>query len=128
MRWPRPAAFLPPRRARTPLQEEYFQLWRHYVFDLAMTINANLHLSPAQKIWFRRAMDGKLNRRWLGPRYAQRAEGNRIKFLAVPEYKRKGAHFHCARYIPRSITLGKKSASRSECLKCSCGRLYRQLR
>jgi hypothetical protein len=74
-----------------------------YPFTLAVTINANRELPIHEQERLLRIIDGTLNRLFLGPRYAKRAVGERVGFVAVPEYKVGSVHFHGAILIPNQV-------------------------
>jgi hypothetical protein len=77
--------------------------WPVFKCPPRITINANRELAIHEQEKLLRIIDGKLNRLFLGPRYAKRAVRDRVGFVAVPEYKVGSVHFHGAIRIPNQV-------------------------
>jgi hypothetical protein len=88
-----------------PVRDAYRDWLVAVDFELAVTINANIPLSEDRCRQILRAIDGKVNRLFLGPRYSRRPEHQRVCFVGVPERKASGVHFHIALKIPVSMSL-----------------------
>lgn len=82
------------------LRHDYSSWLARYGFNLAVTVNANRELHLHRQETIVRAIDGKLNRVFLGPRFSRLPEADRVGIVAVPETKLTSVHFHIALRIP----------------------------
>lgn len=78
------------------IRTAYSHWFAAYPFDLAITINANWKSNEYQQGRLIRAIDGTLNRVFLGPRYSRLPQHCRLGFAGVPEKKLLAFHFHIA--------------------------------
>lgn len=81
-------------------QRQYIEWCRRFPFDLAITVNANRRVAVHRRPAILRAVDGRLNREFLGPRYCYLPQAQRIRTIGVPEEKTDSVHFHLAVGIP----------------------------
>jgi hypothetical protein len=97
------------------LRSEYTTWLRTYNFHLAITINANTLLPTINdQMKLIEAVDGKLNRKFLGNRYTALPEHSRIGLVAVSEHKLCADHFHFAIRFPSALRASVRDEAAAE--------------
>jgi hypothetical protein len=92
--------------------------WLHaHEFDLAVTVNPNRPLRWDTVARVVLAMDGRLNRRFVGAKFVKKSELERVGFVAVAERTALAEHVHCALRIRNDMSVAVKQQATADALQ-----------